>query len=214
METSPDPPEAPEKPSTVSFGLQSRDVVPMLALVAGVAATFSGNQPTGNSAADFVLSFLFAAGLVWLGQLADSRALMLSAVLAFFFSGLQVPALVFGALSMVTAMAITLWRPFDRDSWAIGAGFTAAMAAQAVLYLPNLGFSLSASLLAAVAIAPLTITGFRQLPTDQLRIARRAALALAGFAVVASILTVIAALSVRSQITSGIERAENGITAV
>lgn len=214
METSPDPPEAPEKPSTVSFGLQSRDVVPMLALAAGVAATFSGNQPTGNSAADFVLSFLFAAGLVWLGQLTESRALMLSAVLAFFFSGLQVPALVFGALSMVTAMAITLWRPFDRDSWAIGAGFTAAMAAQAVLYLPNLGFSLSASLLAAVAIAPLTITGFRQLPTDQLRIARRAALALAGFAVVASILTVIAALSVRSQITSGIERAENGITVV
>jgi hypothetical protein len=214
METSPDAPEAPEKPSTVSFGLQSRDVVPMLALVAGVAATFSGNQPTGNSAADFVWSFVFAASLVWLGQFADPRAFMLSAVLVLFFSGLQVPALIFGALSIVAAMTITVWRPFDRDSWAIGAGFAAAMAAQAILYLPNLGFSLSASLLAAVAIAPLAITGFRRLPADHLRIARRAAFTITVFAVVASVLTLIAALSVRSQIVSGIERAESGITAV
>ena len=214
METSPDTPEAPEKPSAVSFGLQSSDVVPMLALFAGVAATFSGNQPTGNSAADFVLSFVFAAGLVWLGQFAEPQALILSTVLALFFSGLQAPALVFGVLSVVAAMGITIWRPFDRNSWAIGGAFAAAMAAQAVLYLSNIGFSLSASLLAAVAIAPLAVTGFRGLPPGQLRIARRGVFAVATFAVVASILTVIAALSVRSQIESGIERAEDGITAV
>lgn len=214
METSSETPEAPTASSAISFGVQSRDAVPMLALLAGVAATFSGTQPTGNVVADFVLSFAFAAGLVWLGQYAGPQALALSAALAVFFSGLTAPALVFGLVAVAAALAITVWRRFDEDSWSIGAAFVAAMAAQAALYLPNAGFNLSASVLAALLVAPLAVTGFRAMPAEQRKYATRGLLVALVLAAVGTVLTLVAALSARSQVERGIQLAEDGITAV
>ena len=206
--------ETPEKPTAISFGLQSRDIVPMLALLSGVAATFSGNQPTGNAGADYALNFVFAAAIVWLGQFASPQAIILSAALSLFFSGLQLPAIAFAACAVFAAVAITMWRRFDRESWAIGAAVVAAFVAQTVLYLPNIGFNTSASLLAAVASAPLVVTGYKGLPDRQQQTARRSVGAIAIFAVVATLLAVVAALSVRGQVETGITQAENGVTAV
>jgi len=214
METIPETADTAEKSSAISFGLQSRDVVPMVALLGGVAATFSGNQPTGNSVADFILSFAFVAGLVWLGQFARPPALMISAALALFFSGLAMPAVILAVVAVVVTVTITVLRRFDAESWAIGAALSAALSALAVLYLPNVGFNLSASLLAAVAVAPVAFTGFVALPQGQRRYANRGLLAVGILAALATVLTAIAALSARSLVESGISQAEDGVTAV
>ncbi len=207
-------PEPPDKPPAIGFGLQSRDVVPVIALLTGVAATFSGNQPTGNSAADYALSFVFAAAVVWFGQFATAQAVTVSAALGLFFTGFSIPAIAFAACALLVALAITMWRQLDRDSWVISAAFVAALTTQTVLYLPNIGFNTSASILAAITITPIVITGFRNLPERQQQHARRGLVAVMTFAAGATALTAATALSARGQVERGVDQAEDGVTAV
>ncbi len=203
-----------EDSSIVSFGLQSRDVVPVIAVVNGLISAVSGQQPTGNILADLLLPFAFGAAVVWLAQQARAQALIASAVLALFFSGLQMPAVLMGIGAIASAVFVTSWRRFDADSWAIGAAISGALTTQTVLNLPNIRFAGSASLLAAIALAPIVVTGFSKLPAEHRRLTIRGLLIAGGFALIATILAVIAALTVRNQVELGIEQAEDGVTAV
>ena len=220
MSTAQPPDEAADAPKTadeqqvVSFGLQSRDVVPVVAVLNGIASALSGQQPTGNLAADFVLPFALGGVVAWLAQYARAQAIVGSALLAFFFTGLQLPAALIGGAAIASAVLITSWRRFDADSWAIGTAVSGALTTQTVLNLPSIRFAGSASLLAAVALAPIVVTGFKKLPAVHRKRSVRILIGLATYAVVATILAVVAALTVRNQVELGIEQAEDGVTAV
>lgn len=207
------PTEAVVEHSPTTLGLQSRDVVPIIAAASGAAALFTGQQPTGNIAADVVLTAGFAAAVAWLGQFARARAVLATAVLALFLSALTLPATAFAVAALAVSMAITS-RRVDTDTWAIGASLAAALGTHACLYLPDIGFAGSASLSAAVALAPIVVTGFAALPDEHRRRTLRALAVMAIYAVVASVLAVAAALTVRSQVEVGIEQAEDGVTAI
>lgn len=209
-----EPSDEPEAVPAASFGLQSRDVLPIIVVATGVASALSGQQPTGNFAADAVLSFLFGAFVVWIARFASSQSIVIAAGLALFFTGLQFPAVLMAGVALVSALLITTWREFDHDSWEIGGAVSAAFTSQAVLNLPNIGFSLSASLLAAIAIGPLVLTGFKKLPEQHRRRAKLIGTGIAAYAVVATAMTGFAALSVRDHVETGIEQAEAGVTAV
>jgi len=198
----------------VAFGFASDDVVPIVAAAAGAAAALSGQQPTGNAVADIVLPFAFAAGVVWLAPRATSKALLASPLLALFFTGLQLPSALIAVAALASAVLITSWRRFDRDSREIGAAMTAGFVVHAALNLPNIRFVGTASLLAAIAVAPIVVSGYRKLAATERRRIRRGALAVLLVGVLATVLLGIAALGVRDHVETGIEQAEDGINAL
>jgi len=217
-DAAPDPEGSDADASTAEaqagFGLQSRDVVPVLAMLAGAGAVISSEQPTGNLAADVLWSFGFAAAITWLAACATRAAVLLSALLALFFTALELPAAIMAGAALAGALFIAASNRYDRDSREIGSAFSAAMTSQAVLNLPNIGFDGSASLLAAIAVLPVLVVGFRRLDEPARRLATRALAAVAFLAIAATGLAVIAALSARSDVETGISQAEAGVDAV
>lgn len=199
---------------TIGFGFASENVVPLVAAAAGIAAVLSQQQPTANAAADVIFNFAFAAGVVWLAHRAAARALLSSSILVLFFTGLQFPAVFMALAAVASAVLITSWRRFDQQSTEIGAAVTAGFVVHAGLNLPNVRFVGSASLLAALAIAPLLVSGYRKLSIADQRRTRRVLLGLVVAALLATAMTVIAALGVRSHVETGIDQAETGINAM
>jgi len=201
----------------LSLGVQARDAVPVISAMSGAAALISGPQPTGNLVADVVLTAGFAAGIAWLGTRARLEALPAAALAALFFSGFGLPAAALALVAAGTAIAIApggAGRRMDADTRTIGACLSAALTTHACLDLPDVGFSLSASLLAAVALSPIVVTGYQALPAGHRRLVHRIGIVALAYAVVASVLAAIVAFSVRDRIETAIDDAENGITAI
>lgn len=198
----------------VRFGLQSELVVPLAAAVFGLAAAISGQQPTGNGLADLLLPFCFGAGVVLASRFASAQALLISAVLALFFSGFQMPAVFSGLVAVASVVFITSWRRFDADSHAIGAAVGAGFVVQAVLNLPSIGFFGSASLLAVVAVAPIVVSAVIRMPVALRRRTIITSIALAVISAIATVLAIVAALGVRDHVEVGIEQAEDGVAAL
>jgi len=196
------------------FGLRSQDAIPIVALVAGLGSGLSGQQPTGNSLADFLWTFLLGAALVWLSQFAPPRAVAISAVLGLFFTGMQLPAALMGAAAIVALLVVTAWVPFDLESRKIGIAVSAAFTSQAMLNLPNVRFVGSASLFAAIVSAPILLSGFANLSPVNRRRVTRTSIAAGILALVATALAVLAAVGVRDQVEVGIQQAEDGVTAL
>jgi len=206
---------APTEPSATVAGLQGRDVVPVIATAAGLASGLSGQEPTGNALADFVLPFFFGALIVWISQFASRQSLVISALLALVFSGLVAPAVLI-AVGAVASAAFVEQRgsAFDEVAQAAGVAISAAFLSQAVLNLPNIGFTGSASVLAAIAVGPVLWSGFSQLPKKARRTAIVSVIGLGAVSAIATALTVVAALGVRDHIEVGITQAEDGIAAL
>jgi len=206
--------EPDEAPSKLSFGVHSRDALPLVAAAAGLAGGLSGQQPTGNLVADFLLSFAIGWGLVWFSQHAGRQAVLLTAVASLFFSGFTMPAIALAVAATACVLIVTEWKPFDSESVTIGLAVSAAFASQAVLHLPTIVFVRSASLFAAVSMAPIVIAGYRRLRPEQRRPLNRGLLAAVAFAFVATVLAVVAALGIRAQVETGIEQAQDGVAAL
>lgn len=206
------PPSAPARP--YSFGLQSVDVLPVVLTLTAIASGLSGQQPSGNAAADFVLSAAFGGGLVWISRWASTQALLISAVLALFFSGLQLPFAIVGAAAVASAIFVSSWRPLDKESELIGSAITAGLISQVVLNLPSVRWVGTASLLAFVAVVPILWTGWQHLPDKFRKQTMWIAAAVAVFALVSGGLAFYAVSSVRSTVEAGIEQAQDGVAAL
>jgi len=207
-----DPDESASAP--VSFGVNAEAAAPLIMAAAAIGAALSGTEATGNPIADFLLPAGFAAAVVWLARSASPAALLLAPALALAFSGLQLPAVVLAGLGLVAALAVTSWRQFDADSRSIVGGVVGALVVLAVLRLPSFGFFASASLTAAVAVAPMIIAGFLGLGDQQKPFAKRALVGLSIAVVLATALTGLAALWARGAVLNGIDQAEDGIDAL
>ncbi len=205
-----DPDAAP-----IRFGLAAEGVVPLLLAASSILAVFSGQRPTDNPLADFVLTAGFGALVPWLaGSVHRSQLIGLAAVLAFFFSGFQLPAVVLGGLALVGAVPLNERERFDASSATILQTVVGGLVTHAALHLPNIRYVGTASLVAAICVAPIVFGGFRGLADGQRRDVAKIAMWIAGFAAVATVLTGIAALTARGAVENGIEQAEDGIDAL
>lgn len=208
-------PELSDEPSLIRFGLAPDAVVPLILGASAILAAFSGQRPADNPIADFVLTAAFGAVVPWLaGHATRGQLIGLGAVLAFFFSGFQLPAVVLAGLALVGSVALNERDRFDTASAMILQTVVGAVVTHAVLHLPNIAYVGTASLLAAACIAPMVISGFRGLPEGLRRDVRKIALWGLVFAVIATALTGIAALTARGAVETGIEQAEDGIDAL
>jgi hypothetical protein len=206
---------APEDDNTIRLGLAPDAVIPLILGASAILAAFSGQRPTDNPIADFALTAAFGALVPWLaGYATRSQLIGLGAVLAFFFSGFQLPAALLAGLALVGAVALSERKRFDAPSAMILQTIVGALVTHATLHLPNIRYVGTASLLAAICLAPMVVSGFQGLPDGMRRDVRRVAIWAGAFAVIATVLTGVAALTARGAVETGIEQAEDGIDAL
>ena len=172
-----------DAPSLIRFGLAPDAVMPLILGASAILAAFSGQRPTDNPIADFALTAAFGAVVPWLaGHAARSQLIALGAVLAFFFSGFQLPAVILAGLALIGSVALNERDRFDEASAMITQTVVAALVTHAALHLPNIRYVGTASLLATICIAPMALAGFRGLPDGLRREVRKIALWAGGFA--------------------------------
>lgn len=207
-------PRSKETDEPIQFGRDSALLLPLVVGSAALAAGLSGQSPTGTDWFDVGLTAALAAAVTALGSRASARGLVLSAGLAVFFSAFTTIATLIGLASLATALAITTYVRLDRRGWTIAAAVVAGIAVNSVLHLPSPRFFGSASLLAAIALGPVVFTGFRRLPPLISKRVTRVFLALVLLCATASLLTLLAAVSVRSTIEAAIDDARAGLDAI
>lgn len=149
-----------------TFGISQKDgrLIAMAVFVA--VAMISGQEPTGITTADYLLTAAFMAILIWLSRWVSPAALMASAGLALLLSIFQQPALFSAMAAVFTGLYITIFRRLDSASWRIGAAITTGLSTISALSMPNIaGVNLTASLSAAIIIAPTVISALKEMPS-------------------------------------------------
>jgi hypothetical protein len=181
-------------------------VIWAVAALAAAVAAFAGASPTGIGVMDVVWTAAFAA----LVTLAASRArrwpwLLLSGIAA--AGAIGSPWVVAGGTALILSIA-GAW--FDRRNRLLGA-VIGALAVQALVRLPDIGFHGLPSLLAALAVAPLLWSAYdRSSRRDQALMKKVAwiAGAVIGVLLLGMALALVAA---RTELERGVSGARNGL---
>jgi hypothetical protein len=184
-----------------------RHLIEGLAVVAGVAGAFAGCEPTGGSIADPVLSGLLAAAVT----LAASRARRWSWI---YIAGLAAVGSNTGATSLVAAVALIAavvgaFVPRRRIYGAV----VGALAVQALLRLPDLGFHGASAMLAAAAVIPVLVSGYALSPRSTRRVAQRCLIGLGAVAALGLVVFLVAAMVAWGGVNAGVDRARDGLDA-
>lgn len=142
---------------------QSRLIVAALAAAAAVGGAVAGSHPTGTPVVDPI----YTAALATTVTIATSRArrstwLVLSAVAVALSRG-------FLLAPSVVAMSVAFGSVFPRRPRQRLGALVGALAIQAILRWPHLGFQGLTAILAAVAIVPCLVSAFRSLSTRSRR---------------------------------------------
>lgn len=181
----------------------------IIVVVAVIVGLLEGTAPTGGTFVDIVMSAGFIAAVVAAAAVAGRKPLMWFAVLAFVFVGIQ-PWLIASA----AALALLLLVPLETDDLGRAQLRNAAVGAlgiQGVLRFPGLGFTGSASLIAAIAVLPLLVTAWRSLAADRRRVGRRVLMGAAAVAVLGVLVAGISVWWARPSAEAGVEAAEDGL---
>lgn len=176
--------------------------VPLLAVVAAVAAALAGCHPTGTPVVDPIYAALLAGTLVLAAGRASRGAILWLGVVtaALCRSWLLVP----GVCVLVLAFAGTGLRERKPALSAL----TAALAVNVVLRWPTVGFQGATALVAAAALGPILVSGARALSRRARRWAAVAALGVGTAVVVLVVPVAVAALLSRHQIQQGVSAAD------
>ncbi len=182
-----------------------------IAVVAGLAAAaLSTAEPTGGTWADLLWRGGAVAVLVLLGSRAARWTwVWLAAVTA--VAAVGAPVALVGALAALALATASSW--FEHRPRLLGAG-CCALAGGALLGLPELGIHGAEVVVAAVAVAPALVTGFRASPTARKRLVVRTALVGGGLVVLGVVGAGVAAGLAASSLLDGGDQAEAGLDAV
>lgn len=189
-------------------GRRSHALIAGLVALAALGAAFAPAHPTGHPVIDVIERAAFAA----LVTLAASRSarwtwLVLAALTVIFSRGVWlVPAFAAAAVALAAAWQ---WRRHRR----LGA-VMAALAVQALLRLPPIGFHGLTAIVAAAATLPVLVSGYRLATVRTRRVARRTAFGLIVAAVVCTVPLVVAAVLSRAKLLHGISAAETALNSV
>jgi len=188
-------------------GRRRRANLTVAALVAGAAVggALSGAHPAGTPGLDNLYAAAWAALITLAASRASRESLLLlsGAAVAFSRSWMWAPA---GA-ALAAAFASSLQR---RPRVRLGA-LAGALASQALLRWPPLGFHGLTALLAAAAAAPVILTGWQNSRRRTRRIALWAAGSLAGLAVLLSAPALISDLLGRGPASDGVALASSAL---
>ncbi len=184
-------------------------VVAAVAVGAGLAAVAAGCSPTGSRFADAVASFAFGAGLT----LATAKArrwswLTLSGLAAL---GAQGAEPLVAAMLAVAGSLVAMALPRSRTRW-LGA-IVGGLSAQILLRLPDYGFSGSSAIWAAVAVAPVLVSGYARCRSRTRWILRLGFGCVAATWVIATIAFAAAAMTARATMRAGADQARAGFDA-
>lgn len=182
-----------------------------IALVAGLgAAVLTAAEPTGGTWADPLWRGGAVAVLVLLGSRAARWTwVWLAAVTA--VAAVGAPVALAAALVALALATASSW--FEHRPRLLGAG-TCALAGGALLALPELGPHGAEVLVAAAAVGPALVTGFRASPTARKRLVVRTALVGGGLVVLGMVGAGVAAALSASSLLDGADQAEAGLDAV
>jgi hypothetical protein len=183
-------------------------VVAVVAVVAGVAAAFSGNEPTGDPLAGALLTAGLAAFVTWAAAGAPWWALLGGAGITF-SAGLWGPAL--PLLLSLGAIGLAAWIGSRRQNQPVARAVAGALVVQSSLRLDDSPFFLATALVAAAAIGLVAIAGVvRRRKYIRRRVYIGAGI-VGALAVVASGLFGIAAAQARAPLTAGYQGLRDGL---
>jgi hypothetical protein len=184
-----------------------RRLIAGTAALAGLGAAFAGGEPTGLGLVDLVFRAAFAAVIVF----AASRARRWTWII---LAGVTAVASADGGLLVVSvvALAVAIVGGMMSRRRLIGA-VSAAIAVQALLRLPDLGFSGASALVTVAAVVPVLVSGYLMLPRRQRRLVHRVGIVAAAFVVVSAGLFAFSVLGAVTGVRSGIDRVHDGLVA-
>lgn len=178
-------------------------------VVAVIVGLLRGTAPTGGTFVDIVMSAAFIAAVVWAARRASFATLAWFGAIAFVFCGFQWWLLAAGAaLALVLVLAGSQPESLGARVVPVMIG---ALGIQVLLRLPGLGFTGSASIIAALAVLPMLIEAWRQLAGEQRTRANRGVLIAAVVAIVGIVVAGLSVLSARSDAELGIDAARDGL---
>ncbi|HZU79239.1 MAG TPA: DUF4012 domain-containing protein [Acidimicrobiales bacterium] len=179
-----------------------------LVVAAFVTGLFAGVHPTGTPVVDQLYGGAFGA----LVTLAASRArretwlVLAVAAAALSRSWDVVPGFV--------GLCIAVFAALDRSPRRWPGVLGAAIGSQVILHWRPLGFHGLTALLAGVAVTPVVVSAFLQLPAGRRSLVRRAASALVGLAVLLCVPVVVAGILVEGKVSAGEQAAQDALRAV
>jgi hypothetical protein len=190
------------------IGYQDAVVVAVLAAVSGVLAVFSGNEPTGNTAGDIVLTAGLAAFVTWAAASAPWWALLAGGGITL-AAGLWGPAM--PLLLSVGAIGIAAWIGSTRHNQPVARAVAGAFIVHAALRLADSPFFLATALVAAAAMGLVAIAGVVRRRKHIRRRVYIGAAAVGVLGIVGVGLFGFAASQARSPLTSGYQGLRDGL---
>ena len=177
--------------------------------VAVVVALLRRSKPTGTLIVDQLWTAGFVAAVVFAASRASRTAVLWLVFVSFVFSGLH-PWLAAATIGFALMLVIPSVERSPRLA-SFGHAVVAALAVQSALRFPGLGFTGSASLLAAIAATPVLISGFGSLQPDGRKTLRKLALGVGGVAVIGTLVAALSVLWARGSVEDGVAAAEEGL---
>ncbi len=176
--------------------------------LAGLGAAFAPGSPAGVGVADVVFRAAFAVVVT----LAASRARRWTWII---LAGVTAVASADGGLLVLAtvALVIAIVGGLVSRRRLLGA-ISAALAVQALLRLPDLGFNGASALVAAAAVVSVVASGYLMLPRRQRRRVHRVAIVVAAYVVFAVCLFALSVLAAVTGVRSGIDRVHDGLASV
>ena len=187
---------------------RARWVIGSLVLAAAIGGALAGCHPTGLVGLDALYGAAMAA-VVTLAAAAASRAslLFLATVATVMSRGwLSLPAAVVLAIAFAAVLAP---RSYRRVGALIG-----ALSIQVILRWPPLGFHGATALVAAVAVTPVLVSGWRTLRSRHRTLTLAGAGAVVGLAVVLSAPAAVSAVTARASVRAGTNAARQALNDV
>ena len=180
----------------------------VVAVAAGVGAALAGCHPTGTPVVDPLYTALFAAGTTLAASRAARSPLLILGAVAVVMSR--------GALVLPAAAALlaAFGSVFLRRSYRVGGALVGALAVQAVVRWPAVGFHGLTALVAAAAVIPCAVSAYRHTPDRLRHWLRRAAIAVPIAAIVLSVPIAAAALLAHRDVSAGISATTGALGAV
>jgi hypothetical protein len=176
-----------------------------VAAAAGIAAAFAGGEPTGLLLVDIAFRAAFAV----IVTLAASRARRWTWII---LSGVAAVASADGGLLAlsVVALGLAVIGGLVSRRRVIGA-ISAAVAVQALLRLPDLGFNGASALVVVGAVTPVLVSGYLMLPRRQRRLVHRVGIVAAAYVAFSVCLFALSVVAAVTGVRSGIDRVHDGL---
>jgi hypothetical protein len=180
-------------------------VISILVVASAIGGALAGCHPTGVAVVDALYGAALAAIVTMASAVAGRASLLVLATLATMLSRgwLTLPAGVALALAFAAVLAP---RPYRRLGALIG-----ALSVQVILRWPSVGFHGATALLAAVAVTPVLVSGWRKLRSRHRSRVLIGVGGLLGLAVVLSLPAAVSALTARNTVRAGTDAARQAL---